>query len=32
VVSTGKAIFGGIVTSNDTNETITAADGRKMKI
>jgi hypothetical protein len=32
VVSTGKAIFGGIVAPNDTDETISAADGRRMKI
>jgi hypothetical protein len=32
VISTGKAPFGGIVTPNDTNETVSAADGRKMKI
>jgi len=32
VVSTGKALFGGVVTPATTEDTITAADGRHMKI
>ena len=32
VISTGEALFGGVVTPATTNDTITAADGRQMKI